>query len=756
MAPSNLLIYILRRDLRQTDNPILHTLATSSDHGFTHLLPVYIFPAQQIEVSGFLVPSEDATAPTSKSPYPEAKSKVGGFWRCGPHRAKFLAESVWDLKSSLEDVGSGLCVRVGMVPDVVSGLVEGFQGSNEDESKRFNVGAVWMTSEEATEEKEEEKCTKEACEGLGVEFKLWRDEKYFVDDRDLPFSDPQELPDIYTTYRKTLEPLRNVPRPVLPAPAKGSLPQYPEKNLIPTQHYPFVIPESYQGLESCLLAPLTNPENPLIQEPPVYPNDTETAHPFKGGESQAIARLIDIIKSGSVSTYKDTRNSLLGIDCSTKLSGWLSIGCITARQVHATMLAFEDGTDETYKDVEGYGKGENEGTKAVRFELLWRDYMMLCTRKFGPKLFSLYGFKGAEDVGVKEWLAPSRASGGAGKSQAEVTEMFARFLNGTTGMGLIDASQRELYLTGYTSNRARQNVASFLTKHLGFDWRLGAEWYECMLIDSDVGSNWGNWQYVSGVGSDPRREGRVFNPVKQAFDYDPKGEYVKTWVEELRGIQIEDSAEGTGTGTGKGSVMELFQAWTMKEERRKELGVENLKMVCKPLMKIEFTVGKKEKGPCGEARPGRNTGRGVGNANIRGNRVSGSSGHNHHHPHPHPHPRGGPRNYGPVPSFRPYQPPPPIQGYHHPHPHVAYGYGYGYGYPGGGYGYSNPRPYYRRRGGGGGSDYGGGGGGEGGGCSCGAREARPRTVDRVATGNTGMQSHQQATSSPVAVSSSAV
>ena len=58
-----------------------------------------------------------------------------------------------------------------------------------------------------------------------------------------------------------------------------------------------------------------------------------------------------------------------------------------------------------------------------------------------------------------------------------------RFLRGKTGTGLIDASQRELFLTGYTSNRARQNVASYLTKHLGIDWRLGAEWYEANLIE---------------------------------------------------------------------------------------------------------------------------------------------------------------------------------------------------------------------------------------------------------------------------------
>lgn len=58
-------------------------------------------------------------------------------------------------------------------------------------------------------------------------------------------------------------------------------------------------------------------------------------------------------------------------------------------------------------------------------------------------------------------------------------EKLARWLEGRTGTGLVDASQRELFLTGFTSNRARQNVASYLAKHLGLDWRLGAEWYEC-------------------------------------------------------------------------------------------------------------------------------------------------------------------------------------------------------------------------------------------------------------------------------------
>ena len=87
--------------------------------------------------------------------------------------------------------------------------------------------------------------------------------------------------------------------------------------------------------------------------------------------------------------------------------------------------------------------------------------------------------------------------------------------------------------TGFMSNRGRQNVASFLTKNLGIDWRMGAEWFESMLIDYDVCSNWGNWNYTAGVGNDARGF-RFFNIIKQSKDYDPQGDYVKHWLPQLR------------------------------------------------------------------------------------------------------------------------------------------------------------------------------------------------------------------------------
>jgi deoxyribodipyrimidine photo-lyase len=167
--PRGTLIYILRRDLRLEDNPIFDTV--SQLKRFKHFLPLYVFPAHQVEVSGFIPDGSE-----EKSPYPEARSIVGKFWRCGPYRAKFLGESVWELKEVLEKLGSGLNLRVGLVPEVVDELIAGLKERGE------SVEAVWMTNEEGIEENKEQKQVRELCEEKRVEFKEWKDEKYFVDE----------------------------------------------------------------------------------------------------------------------------------------------------------------------------------------------------------------------------------------------------------------------------------------------------------------------------------------------------------------------------------------------------------------------------------------------------------------------------------------------------------------------------------------------------------------------------------------------
>jgi deoxyribodipyrimidine photo-lyase len=175
MTGQRVLVYLLRRDLRIADNPILHEISKVSQQSqkpFTHVLPLYVFPAQQIEISGFL------SGLDAKSPFPEARSQVGSFWRCGPHRARFLAESVWDLKKDLEKLGTKLVIRVGMIGQVLQDLLSQFKEHNDDTS----VTTVWMTEEEGVEEKREERDVRRVAETAGVDFRLWLDEKYFIDE----------------------------------------------------------------------------------------------------------------------------------------------------------------------------------------------------------------------------------------------------------------------------------------------------------------------------------------------------------------------------------------------------------------------------------------------------------------------------------------------------------------------------------------------------------------------------------------------
>lgn len=184
MPPPRILLYILRHDLRVRDNPVLTALAhgyfAAQPAPFTHLVPLYIFPAHQVEVSGF----RSAAASSSPCPFPEARSSVAGFWRCGPHRARFLAESVWAVKRALEDVGSGLVMRVGMAGEVVKEVIEEF-ASAEDGAK---VVGVWMAGEEGVEEKREERDVQRAGREMGVEVRVFggAGEGYFVDECGFP------------------------------------------------------------------------------------------------------------------------------------------------------------------------------------------------------------------------------------------------------------------------------------------------------------------------------------------------------------------------------------------------------------------------------------------------------------------------------------------------------------------------------------------------------------------------------------------
>ncbi|MBL8002285.1 MAG: DASH family cryptochrome [Flavobacteriales bacterium] len=286
---------------------------------------------------------------------------------------------------------------------------------------------------------------------------------------DLPFP-LHQLPHVFTAFRQKVEKLSPV-RPLLRAPA----------------HIPS--PATWKGRAVA--------ENDLCSGSIV--GDHRAVLRFTGGRIAGLERLDHYLwGSRALGHYKETRNALLGADNSSKLSPWLATGALSAREVWHAVKRYEAE------------HGANESTYWLGFELLWRDFFQFTAAKHDRDLFLRGGIAGKPRRGDHD------------------RRRFEAWCSGRTGQPFIDANMRELAATGWMSNRGRQNVASYLVHDLGLDWRMGAWWFEHMLIDHDPCSNWGNWQYVAGVGNDPR-EGRRFDPERQAGMYDAVGAYVRHW-----------------------------------------------------------------------------------------------------------------------------------------------------------------------------------------------------------------------------------
>lgn len=229
-----------------------------------------------------------------------------------------------------------------------------------------------------------------------------------------------------------------------------------------------------------------------------------------GGESEALKHLKYYLwDSKLVSKYKETRNNLLGRDFSSKFSSYLANGALSPKLIYTEVKRYE-------REIE-----KNKSTYWLVFELMWRDFFRFMAKKHGDKIFHRSGTKGV----LRENLYDNET-------------LFSKWTAGKTGIPFIDANIRELNATGYMSNRGRQNVASFLVNDLKINWIWGAEYFESQLLDYDPCSNYGNWNYIAGVGADPR-EDRYFNIPVQARKYDPAGEYIRHWLPELKDAPLK-------------------------------------------------------------------------------------------------------------------------------------------------------------------------------------------------------------------------
>lgn len=198
------------------------------------------------------------------------------------------------------------------------------------------------------------------------------------------------------------------------------------------------------------------------------------------------------VPQGIVKNYDKTRD-FPAIEGTSKLGIHFRFGTISIREKARKALSL----NETFLN-----------------ELIWRDFYSMILFHF-PKVVG-HAFKPAYDEIL--WVNDPA--------------QFKAWCDGKTGYPLVDAGMRQLNATGYMHNRVRMVVSSFLTKHLLIDWRWGEQYFAGKLLDFDLASNNGGWQWAAGCGTDAAPYFRIFNPSSQQQKFDPQAKYIREWVPE--------------------------------------------------------------------------------------------------------------------------------------------------------------------------------------------------------------------------------
>lgn len=336
--------------------------------------------------------------------------------------------------------------------------------------QEYNAYKVFAKREVTYEENQTEDLVESELFKLRCEFETFSTSTLYHAE-DLPFS-IKDIPDVFTNFRKKTEKDATI-RTVFEKPLSIKSPIIPPINL-PT-------------LKDLGLGNI--------------PIDSRAVLQFKGGETHALERVSHyFFETKSISIYKETRNGMIGANYSSKFSAWLALGCLSPRELYFELKKYEAQYEAS------------ESTYWLVFELLWRDYFRFMMKKYHVKFFQQNGIQ-------NKGIAVNKHN----------STILKSWIDGKTGVDFVDANMIELKLTGFMSNRGRQNVASYLCNDLKLDWRYGAAYFEQQLIDYDVCSNWGNWAYLAGVGNDPRGN-RYFNIEKQAQDYDKNKAFRNLWL----------------------------------------------------------------------------------------------------------------------------------------------------------------------------------------------------------------------------------
>jgi deoxyribodipyrimidine photo-lyase len=342
--------------------------------------------------------------------------------------------------------------------------------------KKHDISNIFLQKEWTRDELQQEEDLGKAMAHAGLKDSVKGNrfyDQFLYHPDEVPFETWKQVPKVFTEFRKKCEKQADV------------------RALVDISGYSQALPEVEQtSIPKLVELGLQN-----------FAKDSRSAFPWDGGETTAWERLDHYFwQTKKLQYYKKTRNGLVGIDYSSKFSAWLAIGCISARQIYWEVARFE-------KEIK-----KNQDTYWLIFELVWRDFFKYVSLKHQDQIFQIGGILQND----YEWKSNERE--------------LKKWMEGETHESFVNANMKELASTGFMSNRGRQNVASYWSMHKEQDWRIGAAYFEHILIDYDVHSNYGNWMYNSGVGNDPRN--RTFNIQFQASRYDADGKFQKLWLQD--------------------------------------------------------------------------------------------------------------------------------------------------------------------------------------------------------------------------------
>ena len=237
--------------------------------------------------------------------------------------------------------------------------------------------------------------------------------------------------------------------------------------------------------------------NPLTLKPKItFENFHQVNYPFPKKEELGFKSSSIYVKDfelSGVNTYAETRNFPI-LDSTSYLGPHLRFGTIGVRQIIAEL---------------------NPSNEVFLSELIWREFFMQILFHF-PKVVT-GNFRPKYD----------------GINWRNKEEDFDKWCRGQTGYPMVDAGMRQLNETGYMHNRVRMVTAGFLCKHLLIDWRLGEAYFAKKLLDFELSSNNGNWQWAAGTGCDAAPYFRIFNPIEQLKKFDKTQGFIKKWISEL-------------------------------------------------------------------------------------------------------------------------------------------------------------------------------------------------------------------------------